>query len=684
MRIRSFSVGLFVPALVVRALVLPALAVPALVVPALAVLALVSLPQSLQAQFQQPTGDELKLAAEPKAPGAEAIYLFREEPVDDTLHYHSFYARIKVLSEKGKELATVEVPYLKGQNQITDVKGRTIHADGTVVPLNVKPSDLVDVKSGGVQVNRVVFTLPSAEVGSILEYRWSLRYPDEWLSSPYWDIQQPYFVRKAHYSFIPTKNLGGVTSADGKKVESSLLYTTMLPANAQVVKEASGRYTLDVTDVPASPREDFMPPIDALLERVVFYYSAYLSKDDFWKHEGGDWSKEMDRFAGETRTLKDAVAKIVGPSDTEEQKARKIYDAVMTLENTDYTREKSRAERRAQHVKQVNGAEGVWTAKSGSSDEIALTYLAMVRSAGLKAYAISLSNRDSEVFNPYYLSMNQVHDVLVGVMLNGKEVPVDPGKLYAPFGSLAWKHIQSSGLQQSDHGTSFVSMPVNSYKDASVRRIADVLVSKDGSVSGTVRVSMVGPEATRWREAAVENDEDEVKKRFVEQMQGEVPAGVTVEFDHFLGLQDYRALLMAVFKISGSMGTMTGKRIFLPGAFFESRAKYAFAEEAHRQTPVNMEFAEASRDDVNYHLAEGFTVESAPAPSTTPWPGYGAFELASSVDKGQVTVTRSFVRAFAVLEAKQYPALRDFYQKVASADQQQLVLTVGPAASGSE
>jgi hypothetical protein len=196
---------------------------------------------------------------------------------------------------------------------------------------------------------------------------------------------------------------------------------------------------------------------------------------------------------------------------------------------------------------------------------------------------------------------------------------------------------------------------------------------------------MMGPDATKWRELAVENDEDEVKKQFVEQMQGEVPAGVTVEFDHFLGLADYHNILMAVLKISGNMGTMTGKRIFLPGAFFESRAKNAFAEEANRLTAVNMHFAEGLRDDVNYRLPEGFTVESAPAPSTTPWPGYGTFELKSSVDKGQVTVTRVFVRAFAVLDPKQYPALRDFYQKVATADQQQLVLTAGPAtASGSE
>ena len=152
---------------------------------ALAALAtFLALPVSLFAQFQPPTSEELSMKEEPKAPGAAAIYLYREETVDDNLHYHSFFARIKVLTEKGKELATVSVPYPKGKFSVTDVKARTIHADGTVIPLDVKPSDLVEQKGTGFQINKMVFTLPSAEVGSILEYKWQLRYDDEVLSSP--------------------------------------------------------------------------------------------------------------------------------------------------------------------------------------------------------------------------------------------------------------------------------------------------------------------------------------------------------------------------------------------------------------------------------------------------------------------------------------------------------------------
>jgi len=162
-------------------------------------------PVVLRAQFQAPTDEELKMTADAKAPGVDAVYFNIEEIANDPMHFQSFYARIKVLTEKGKELATQEVPYLKGNFKIADVKGRTIHPDGTVIPLMVKPEDLLVAKNGERQVEKKVFTLPSVEVGSILEYRYELRYDDNTYSSPTWEIQQKYFVHKAHYEFTPFK-----------------------------------------------------------------------------------------------------------------------------------------------------------------------------------------------------------------------------------------------------------------------------------------------------------------------------------------------------------------------------------------------------------------------------------------------------------------------------------------------
>src|ERR1700735_5196088 len=85
-------------------------------------------PLVLRAQFQDPTPDELKMTSDPEAPGAAAVYLYREETTDDERHIHTYYERIKVLTDKGKELATVSIPYERGESKVEHIEGRTIHS----------------------------------------------------------------------------------------------------------------------------------------------------------------------------------------------------------------------------------------------------------------------------------------------------------------------------------------------------------------------------------------------------------------------------------------------------------------------------------------------------------------------------------------------------------------------------
>ena len=127
---------------------------------------------------------------------------------------------------------------------------------------------------------------------------------------------------------------------------------------------STGRYTYDISDVPPVPTDDWMPPLNSIKWRVEFYYTGYISGGEFWQKEGKRWAKETDRFASPSKTLKEAVAKIVTPADTDEQKARKLYAEVMKLDNTDFTREKSSAERKNEKLKQIKDAEDVWTRKA--------------------------------------------------------------------------------------------------------------------------------------------------------------------------------------------------------------------------------------------------------------------------------------------------------------------------------
>jgi hypothetical protein len=647
-------------------------------------------PALLLAQFQQPTDEELKMTADPKAPGAAAVYLNVEEVTSDQLHYQSFYARIKVLTEKGKELATVDVPpYLRGTSKITDIRGRTIHSAGTIIPLTGKPADLLvakmAVKNSGdtLQVNRKVFTLPSVEVGSILEYTYQVQDDDNISSSPHWEVQRPYFVHKAHYAFTPFKSfLPGIQNQTSMymqdehgRVINTLIWWPKLPEGVTVKSDASGRYTVDVTDVPPAPDEEWMPPIQSVLYKVFFYYKAASSAQEFWINDAKLWAKDLDRFAEPSKSIREAVSGLISPTDSDLDQAKKLYKAVQALDNTDYSRKKSEAEMKQLHLKTAKHAEDTWTQKSGDSEDIALLYLAMLRAAGLTAYANKVVDRERGVFDITYLSLSQLDNTLVVLNAGGKEIELDPGEKMCPFGTVSWRHSSAGGLTQSAKGNGAVTTGAQQYPDNKTLRIGDVTLDSHGALTGIFRFVMTGQGALYWRQKAFTNDETEVKKQFDKSLEPIFPDGVEAHIDHFLGLDDPDVNLVAIINAKGATGAATSKRLMLPAFFFETRGKQPFVAQEKRTQPVDMHYGDLVTEQVTYHLPDGFTVEGAPQDNKIAWPQHAVLTVKSVSAPGQITIAHSLASAFTFAKPEEYQDLRGFYQKVAAADQAQLVLT---------
>jgi hypothetical protein len=174
---------------------------------------------------------------------------------------------------------------------------------------------------------------------------------------------------------------------------------------------------------------------------------------------------------------------------------------------------------------------------------------------------------------------------------------------------------------------------------------------------------------------------EEVKKTYQSELQASVPPGVEVKTNHFLGLTDYKSLLMAQLDVSGSLGTATSKRVFLPSCFFEAGAKPLFAHEK-RELPVDLHFPYASKDQVDIKLPGTFTAESIPKDAEIPWPKEGLLISKYSVNGDVYTQTRTVVVSNSIFMVDDYPGLRDFYQKMNAQDQQQIILKTVAAATG--
>jgi hypothetical protein len=198
-----------------------------------------------------------------------------------------------------------------------------------------------------------------------------------------------------------------------------------------------------------------------------------------------------------------------------------------------------------------------------------------------------------------------------------------------------------------------------------------------------MRIVLTGQEGLYWRQLLLQNDEGEVKKRIDERFASDLPEGVQGDFDHFLGLDNYESSLLAILKVSGTLGSATGKRFFLPGLFCQARGKHPFVAQESRKISVDVHYPRIETDDVTIHLPAGYSVESAPQPSNIVWPEYALLKINSKLSPDSINVTRALAYNFTIVDPTKYTNLHDFYQKVATADHQQIVLTRSPAAAKS-
>jgi hypothetical protein len=611
------------------------------------------------------------MTSDPKAPGAPAVYLFREETTDDERHMWTMYARIKILKKEGiDKFADVTIPYTENGDwldygwteSVKGVEARTIHSDGTVVPFAGKPWTKELVKAGGVRVMEKGFSMPDVQVGSILEYRYEFHFPGE--NPPHWYIQQPLFVHKAHYHYATWFTQ----------------HEQVLPENAQIIQRPMKDWDLVLPDIPALADEDDSPPAHALGYHVYFYYAAANQADVYWQVMGRDWGNAVDQFCNPDK-VKNAVAQIIAPGDTDEQKLRRIYAATMKLENTDFTRERTKAENKAEKLK-VRTAADIWGAQRGTSDDIALLFIAMARAAGLKAYAMMVTDRDRDVFLKARMDWNQLDDIIAIVNLAGKEMYFDPGQRYCEFGKLHWKHTWTTGVRQIDKGGAILEgTPFPVYSDTATMRNANLGMDADGQVQGKIQILMTGSAALRWRQEALLTDEPQTKEEFVSWLQPELPAGTTVKMDAFAGLTDPSQPLAATLEVSGSMGSKTGKRIFLPGTFFEAQAKARFVS-GTRENPVYLPYSYTVQDKVKISLPANVTVENVPKDAQIPFTPNADFEAKYRGAANLYQYVRLERIAKILYEKADYPGLRDFFQKMNTQDQDQLVLTgaAAPAA----
>ncbi len=616
-------------------------------------------------------------------PDAKAVVLFREEKTDDDYHVKSRYFRVKVLTEAGKDLGDVRIGFDQRAGngyEVGEVAGRTIQPDGTIVPFTGKPYEKIFDQGKGYKRAYKVFSLPAVQVGSILEYRYTLRWDDKMFWSPEWDIQsEDLYLRKGHFLWKPTdKTLLSTSRGGHEDLTSRLVWNAVLPKGVEVQKTVlpSGRMLLEVNvqNVPPFGAEEYMPPMQSTAYHVYFYYSPYHSPQEYWKTEGGYWSGETNKFVGNSGAVKDAATAAIAGATSDEEKAKKLYALVQTIDNTDFSRAHSKVEEKNEGLKETKSAEDVLRRKRGSSDQIAMTYAALARAVGLNASVMVVSDRNYQILNANWLDFNrQLSDDIVIVSYNGSDHFLDPGSPLCSFGHLAWNHSLSGGVRQQGKETALVPTPAEGYKDSRTARVADLKLEDGGQVTGTVSLTFQGSPAVEWRQTALRNDEAELREELTKYVQSILPGGTEAKIKTLDGVSSTAVPLKVVFAVEGNLGSAAGSRVVLPSDVFVEHQRPAFPH-AQRDQPVYFHYAQMNQDAMRITYPPSFVLESVPVDDKVMFKQSAIYVQKAKAAGNSITVWRDLTMGEIYYPLEEYGDLRKFYAGFEHKDHASIVL----------
>jgi len=624
-------------------------------------------------EWQPISPEELKMTSEPLAPGAPAIYLYRQVDRNDSGRAASEYnyVRIKILTEEGRNHANVEIPFEKGRTNVASIKARTIRPDGSSVNYDGKVFENTIVKSKTLKYLAKTFTMPEVEVGSIIEYHFTYDFEDNYIFSSHWILSEELFTKRAVFTLKPYIR-------DRWTVQWS--WPAGLPQGTAPAKEGPDHVIRMTTqNVPAFQIEDHMPPPNELKFRVDFIYQDETPEQDldkYWKKFGKRQNDRVESFIGKRKAMEQAVAQIVSPNDSPEDKLRKIYARTQKIRNLSYEVGRSEQEVKRDKQKEIKDVEELWKEGYGWGSDITWLFLGLARAAGIEAYPVLVSNRREYFFLKQRMNSRELNANVVLVKLNGKEMYFDPGAAFTPFGLLPWVETGTGGLKLDKDGGSWVQTTLPDSDVSHIERSADLKLTGEGMLEGKMKVTFTGLEALS-RRIEERNEDDTERKKFLEgQVKEYIATGTDAELSNKPDWSASEAPLEAEFdlKVPGWVAS-AGRRALFPVGLFGASEKHLF-EHANRVWPVYFAYPYKMIDDLTIELPVGWQVGSLPK-DVDQNAKAAEYSLKMENKNGNLHIRRELRCDLTMVPKETYPALRSFFQLVRTQDDQQIVLQPG-------
>ncbi|HEV8273588.1 MAG TPA: DUF3857 and transglutaminase domain-containing protein [Chitinophagaceae bacterium] len=622
-------------------------------------ISLVSYSQMDFPAFGDFSADEKNVKQCPFDPEAEAIILLDKAVANYDDNYHLITdrrIRIKILSEKGIDRANVAIPFYSKDDfeYINKIQAYTYNFDGSggQTSVAVEKKSFYSEKTNS-YYSLMKFAMPAVKIGSIIEYHYTSTMKS-YSGLDEWRFQSDLPTSKSSYLLQMLPNV-------------EFAYNVQKYRNYKIVIQplpSEGRVYFEMNNVPALRIEPYMDAPRDYLQKVMFQYSAYMSSfgskqkvNTTWKELAYDLMTDKTFGSQLDKDLKIEEIKLLAANEsTGPGKIKAIYEYVN--KNIGWNGIESRFA--------VDGLKTVWERKKGSSGEINLLLVNLLKSAGIEAYPVLAAERDFGKVDTTYPYLEKFNKTVAFAVADGRQYVLDATQENCPVDLTPYSLLNTSAflVDKKTPGIIKINTGKRAYKNVII-----INGSMDTKGVVTAEASVKSYDYARQiRLTAVKNN----RGKFINENFQKPYEGLTIDSFLIRTPENDSVPFEQIVRYKQQLNE-SGGFIFLNINLFTGLEKNPFISSV-RFTNVNFGFPYIMDAEEKIKLPAGIKID-LPEDKLIVSPDNKIQAVRQvTFENNELKVLIRFVQTTTLVSSDSYPAMKEFYKKMVDMLNEPIVL----------
>lgn len=621
-------------------------------------------------------------------PGASAVYLLDEGEFAALKNFIlNRHVIIKILDEAGLSYADVEIPF-HSESEVHKIRGRTVRKDGSVVVL--KPEDINEKSLFPDYVlyadsKAKVFALPGAEVGSVIEYSYSIVYKGPFPSA--WDFQREEPVLLSRFTLdVPEFARYNYLLSQRKGIEV-----------AKSVSHPVGRVRAVFTlkDAPPITPEPFMPAPSEVTTSVYFSLTALTSfgvtvpiEGDSWEILGQSYYLATEDKVQTSKPISTQLEEVTRDCAGDLDKIARVYDFVQ-----------SQIRYVAIEIKEgrviPNHPSEVFANKYGDCKDKAFLLITMLKEVGIDAYPVLARTSNTGEVIDNFISRQQFNHVVAAVpaqyfsdmeglkqiLVRGEKdytmeddyVLLDATSMAIPFGQIPWYLEDTKALLVMAEGSRLITIP-HSYPNLnSIHRECEAEILDDFSILCSVKCTETGQAASSTRSLLQSLTKRQQEEWFQYTLSG-MCSGAVLRGHSVSHLCDLDQPLILNYEFAMPQYVQRIDTLFIFKPCILRNPIYDQLTREKREHSIFFDFPSILIEGIKVKIPAGFRINTLPD-EVSESSGFADYSFSCFTDGEKVVLNRQIAIKQAHIGLEEYDDVKAFFNSVVTSHRKNVTLT---------